>query len=84
MLREYLDKALESARYEVMEDGRYWGEIPIMPGVWAEGETIEQCRRELLEVAEDWVLVGIYHHDPLPVIADIDPNIKAEARAEAD
>ena len=83
MLREYLDAALESARYEILEDGRYYGQVPEMPGVWADADTLEACRRELAEVVEDWLLVKVRHGDPLPVIRGIDLNLRAKVDADA-
>ncbi len=76
MLSEYLDAALQTARYEEMEDGNIWGDIPAMPGVWASVATPEACRAELREVAEEWTLMAYWMHTPLPVIGGIDPNLK--------
>jgi len=81
MLSEYLDKAMHQARYEIMENGRYWGEIPPLQGVWAEGETLERCRDTLREVLEDWLLVGLRRGHHIPVLEGIDLNQKAEASA---
>ncbi|MBU0606451.1 MAG: type II toxin-antitoxin system HicB family antitoxin [Armatimonadetes bacterium] len=64
-----------------MEDGRYFGHVVAMPGVWAEAATLEACRRELQEVAEDWMLVKVRHGDMLPVLAGIDLNEKATVDA---
>ena len=36
MLIEYINKALEQAHYEIIDDDEpYYGEIPKLPGVWA-------------------------------------------------
>ena len=81
MLQEYLAKAMDSAWYEIMEDGTYYGEAPSLPGVWAQAKTLEACRRELIEVAEDWLFLKIRHGDPLPVLDGMDLNLKATADA---
>ena len=78
MLTEYLTQAMRLAHYEMMENGRYWGEIGPLGGVWAEGDSLEQCRDSLREVLEDWLLVGLRHGHPIPVIAGVDLNEKAE------
>ena len=44
--------------------------------MWAQAVTLENCRRELIEVAEDWILVGMHHDDPLPVLDGLDINVK--------
>ena len=64
MLTEYIEEALERARYELIDDPdtHYYGEVPDLPGVWASGETLEMCRRELKDVndvIEGWLLVSV-------------------------
>ena len=81
MLQAYLTKAMDSARYEIMEDGAFYGEIPPLRGVWAQAKTLEDCRRELLEVAEDWLFLKIRDRDPLPALDGVDLNLKATAEA---
>jgi len=40
MLASYLDRAIEQAVYEIIEDEKvYWGEIPALQGVWARHAT---------------------------------------------
>jgi hypothetical protein len=44
MLASYIDKAMELAVYEIIEDdGTYWGEIPGLQGVWANYKTL-RCK----------------------------------------
>ena len=57
MLTKYIQKALDRARYELLEDGKYYGEIKLCPGVWAQGNTLEGCRAELQEVLEEWLVL---------------------------
>lgn len=83
MLTDYIQAALRSARYEIMENGRYWGEIPALRGVWAESDTLEGCRETLREVLEDWIVVGLRHNQQIPVLDSIDLN-EREAQAVAD
>lgn len=82
MISEYLDVALQTARYEVLDDGSHYGEIPEMPGVWAAAESQEACRCQLREIAEEWTLLGYWFHESLPVIGDIDPNLKMEIETD--
>ncbi len=74
MLIDYLQQALRHAKYELMENGRFYGHIPELPGTWGEGATLEQCRDELLSVLEDWLMVALRFGDPLPVLDGIDLN----------
>ena len=60
MITEYIEAALARATYEIIQDEEpYYGEIPGLQGVWASGKTLEECRRNLAETVEDWVLFSI-------------------------
>ena len=75
MLAEYIDKAMEQAVYQIIEDDRtYWGEIPDLQGVWARHATLEGCRRELREAVSDWIALRLRLGLPIPIIAGIDLN----------
>jgi predicted RNase H-like HicB family nuclease len=72
MLTRYIQKAMEQAHYELLlEDNLYYGEIPGFDGVWATGATLEACRQELQEVLEEWILLRVARHLPLPSAGDI-------------
>ncbi len=77
MLTEYVQAALKKAHYKILaDDGSYYGDIPGFKGVWANAKTLEECRNELREVLEDWILVGISHHLSLPIIDNIELKVK--------
>jgi predicted RNase H-like HicB family nuclease len=79
MLMEYLNAALEKAKYKQLEDGTWFAEIAPLQGVWANGPTVEECRKELLEVVEEWVLLKTKHGDTIPPLAGIDINVRESA-----
>ncbi len=80
MLLEYIQAALRHAKYEILpDDGSYHGEIPQCNGVYANAETLEDCREQLREVLEEWVLFRVYRNLPLPVIQGIELAIKEPA-----
>ena len=68
MLNDYMDKAMQHAQYERIEDGTYLGRIPGVKGVGANASTMQECRNELKEVLEGWILLNIADHTPLPVV----------------
>lgn len=68
MLSDYMDKAMQHAQYERIEDGTYFGRIPGFKGVWANALTMPECRNELRDVLEGWILLNIADHTPLPVV----------------
>jgi len=74
ILSDFVSAAMREARYKLLEDGNYFGEIPGCPGVWACEATLEECRSVLLEVLEEWVLLKIRDRDPLPLMGGIDLN----------
>ena len=68
MLNDYMDKAMQHAQYERIEDGTYFARIPGFKGVWANASTMQECHNELREVLEGWILLNIADHTPLPVV----------------
>jgi len=73
MLTEYIQGAMERARYEIIDDEEpYYGEIPELSGVWASGETLEACRRNLTSALEDWLLFSLAKGLPIPPIDDLE------------
>lgn len=76
MITEYIHKAMTLAHYEIIEDdGTYWGEIPGFQGVWGRAKTLEQCREELREAMEEWIVFRLKNNLELPVVEGIDLNI---------
>jgi len=69
MLTSYLDKAMELAVYDIIEeDQTFWGEIPALKGVWACQPTLEQCRQDLREALSDWLALRLRLGLEIPVI----------------
>ncbi|MBI3249565.1 MAG: type II toxin-antitoxin system HicB family antitoxin [Deltaproteobacteria bacterium] len=72
MLTDYIAKMLTHAVFEGPENGQWYGEIPLCPGVWATGTSQDECRKELQEVLEAWLLLKLRDNDPdIPVIDGI-------------
>ncbi|HQY92959.1 MAG: type II toxin-antitoxin system HicB family antitoxin [Caldilinea sp.] len=71
MLTEYIQEALNRASYEIIEDEEpYYGEIVDLPGVWATGSTLENCRRNLVNALEDWLLFSLTQGLSIPPLGD--------------
>jgi predicted RNase H-like HicB family nuclease len=69
MLSQYIQAAMHQAKYEILsDDGTFYGEIPGFQGVWANAETLENCREELAEVLEEWIFLHLADNTPLPVV----------------
>ena len=74
MITQYIAAAMKQSEFELMENGRYFATIPACNGCWVEGATIEECRAELPEALESWLLLGLQFRYSLPIIGGIDLN----------
>ncbi len=66
MINEFIAKKLKFARYKLLKDGSYFADIPGLSGVWANGRSVESCRKELREVLEDWLLLKVQDREVVP------------------
>ncbi|MEW5933515.1 MAG: type II toxin-antitoxin system HicB family antitoxin [Bacillota bacterium] len=72
MIREYVQAALERARYELIDDAEpYYGEVPGLPGVWATGKTLEDCRRNVADVLDGWILLRLRRGLAIPRLGGV-------------
>ncbi len=81
MLTEYINAALRKAKYEILEDKSFYGEIPGFKGLYANEATLEDCRKELKLTLEDWILISISKNLPLPSIGKIKLKIGQTSNA---
>ena len=81
MITEYVMAALKKATYKKLEDETWYAEIVGFEGVWANAETVELCRSELMEVLEEWIVMKISDNDPLPVVNGLEVKIPQKAVA---
>lgn len=69
MVTEYIEAALAMARYELIEDDApCYGEVPGLDGVWANGTTLEECRHNLREVLEGWIVIRLRRGLDIPPV----------------
>jgi len=81
MIIEYCQKAIEKAEYKKLEDGTWFSEIPGFRGVWANGKSVEECRKELITVLEEWVVLKLRDKDTIPAVDGLKVEIKELAVA---
>jgi predicted RNase H-like HicB family nuclease len=79
MLVKYLTAAMHRARYEKLKNGKYYGEIPSCQGVYATADTLEDCREELEEVLEEWILFRVHRRLEIPAIHGVKLAVKGAA-----
>jgi predicted RNase H-like HicB family nuclease len=71
MIAEYINAALGRAKYEIIADEEpYYGEVPELEGVWASGRTLEECRHNLAEVIDGWLVVRLKRGLSIPAIGN--------------
>jgi len=81
MIIEYCQKAIEKAEYKKLNDGTWFADIPNFKGVWANGNTVEECRKELLSVLEEWLILKLRDKDDIPDVDGVKIEIKEQAVA---
>ena len=68
MLTTYIQSAMKHAKYEILKDQTFYGEIVGFQGVYANADTLEMCREELQSALEGWILLGLKMDHPLPEV----------------
>ena len=71
MLTEYIHLGMRLTKYEILEDGTFYGEIPGFQGVRSNAALLEDCREELRQALEDWIVLGLRMGHNLPVVEKI-------------
>lgn len=67
MLTDYITAAMRRAHYELLPDGEgIYAEIPGLPGVWANGDTVEETREDLRLALESWIALALARNVPIP------------------
>ena len=66
-MTEYIAEALKRAKFELIDDEEpYYGEVTELRGFWATGKTLEECRHNLAEVIDGWLVVRLSKGLPIP------------------
>jgi predicted RNase H-like HicB family nuclease len=78
MFAEYIASALERAQYKILEDGTYAATVEGLRGVIAIGDTIEECRRDLIGVIEGWIALRLRMGRTIPPIGGQTINVSTE------
>lgn len=73
MIRAYIERAMRHAHYEMIDQpGQpYYGEIPGFQGVLATGATLEECRTNLEDALDAWIVLGLQLGHRMPDVDGI-------------
>jgi len=74
MITEYIEKAMSLAKIEKMEDGHYFASIHGFKGLWADGDTRDECLGELRSSFEEWLVIALREDEELPELVEISLN----------
>ena len=67
MLTDYITAAMRRAHYELHPDDEgIYAEIPGLPGVWANGDTVEEVSEDLRLALEGWIALALSRIVPIP------------------
>jgi predicted RNase H-like HicB family nuclease len=81
MFTEYIQAALGHAQYVTLEDDTYMATVEGLQGVIAIGDTIEECRQDLIEVIEGWIALRLRMGDTIPSIDGVTIDVSTETIA---
>ena len=66
-LQDYINKFLKKAHYEYDESVKAWGGwIVGVPGIYAQGKTVEEVRSELILILEEHLLLSLRKGKKVP------------------
>jgi predicted RNase H-like HicB family nuclease len=67
MIEYFIQQHLAKAKYKMIDNKKtFYGEVSELRGVWATGKTLEECRQELKEVIEGWIILRLKKNLPIP------------------
>lgn len=79
VVSEYLRAAMRRATFEVIEDhGSFYGRTPALEGVWVNAAKLEDCRAELEQALEEWLLLRLSERLTIPEIDGIELTVRQE------
>ncbi len=66
-MQNYISNYLNKAKYELIDDNKkFYAEIKELRGVWATGDTLEECRQNLVNTLEGWLILRLRKNLPVP------------------
>ena len=76
VITEYIDAAMREAQYEDLGDGEgFAGVIPELEGLIGHASNLEECKEDLREALEGWLLVSFRLNLPIPVKNGLDLQV---------
>lgn len=76
MISRYLAEALRRARYVALPGSGYAATVRGLRGVVAHARSLEECRAQLAEVVEEWVLVRVARGLLIPRLGKVSIRVR--------
>ncbi len=74
ILSDYIHHSLAKAEYLPLEDGTYYGHIPMFKGMLTFGDTLQECKEKLQSTLEGWIYIALQLNLSLPEVHGINLN----------
>jgi hypothetical protein len=75
MLTGYIQAAVDSITWKVMDDGSFYAEIPLL-GLHTTNAHLEECQCSIREMLEEHIIISISRHNALPAIGGVQIKVK--------
>jgi len=78
MLTEYIQAALNSITWKIMDDGSFYAEIPLL-GLQTNNPHLEECQCYIREMLEEHIVISLSRNNVLPAIGGVEIKVKETA-----
>ena len=75
MLTEYIQAALDSINWKILDDGSFYAEIPLL-GLTTNEAHLEQCQCRIRAMLEEHIVVSLSRNNALPAIDGVEIKVK--------
>jgi len=75
MLTAYIQAAVDSITWKIMDDGSFYAEIPLL-GLRTSNAHLEECQNCMRELLEEHIITSLARHSALPAIGGVEIKVK--------
>ena len=71
MLTDYIQAAVDSINWKIMDDGSFYAEIPLL-GLNTNQAHLEECQCRIREMLEEYIVASLSRNSVLPAIGGVE------------
>ena len=75
MLTAYIQAAIDSITWKIMDDGSFYAEIPLL-SLHTNNARLEECQTCMRELLEEYIITSLARHNALPAIGGVEIKVK--------